>query len=1429
MPAEPYDDMADLVLAICPAEVGRRLVDGEVGHRGDARVERAEAAPLAPYRVAHDDEAQDLVALLPDAGRRTHRQRSWQHAQLARSGKALKRARLDVERSRDEAQGMRSQLMSAVASFPSLARTIVLPPSATSGEIDTHLQVQIVSRIATLPASAGATSHIHRSCAAFASTVLEVQNEVADRLLAPALAHDSGRSGFRVVVVSTQWDETMQAMRDPARQRRERGALISSQQVRIQVKVQSSKIGAYVFLNDGTSTSTEAPFFARAQYLWRQTGNYIIEALLRQMPLRVDDASRLAEVSGKSDMIVLAFVRDGAAANSVALEWFWDRLHALAPLNIIPISHLCTLHRVAISRSRIKKITALAAALQSFSKFIRVGKNLQALAASVRRVVQPMVRVVRASRPQIYKDRAKRLIELLYRGDGNDSYLYKNLPDGSREATSLLVDLESLLQVIDLRLPSDAGGDQPEGDVLIHWCAVEVGSEEHARGLLVGSPCCESAEQAFEKTVAPIQKWMAGKAWATMVLSRWTHVPISIKRALMLSVACNIFASALDDLRQSWDLQYSIERDLARMIAIDREDFAAQSRLRLLRMCKTLCRSDITIDMATGLLAAQPIDHIMYSIFGFERDRATIKDLMRPGSIITCAQERFWAMLSKFEPTEDNLWFPLALVGAGFNLESVRLQARAQVLQAAAGVCDALELRFSRPPYSLVVLCFADAAQAHDTVIRDFLSCPCECLSLGTWRIRQHCVTNDACKALLPPVMDAWASSSWASIDMSERAHAKMRGDLASSGPGRSPTLSSNRCMCREVHAHHVSLGGQDLHARSALRGGEPRARGPRSGVGGNPKMSFMNSKRRAYKALRAPNRPLTGQERSECDRQATEAWDMAGGDERALWRAQHFASNLGRQVAKVDALAAPPLSDNGFQGLWALSSSKHDIVPADIMTRHGLLRKTSRASDHLAWQDPSLSVADAPDRVSEINPRFRGHCDGCLGDKKNICRKHLLDKAAANELDSLTTLLSAYVDALGKDTVNSANNLIRFVGADSQAQFAQLEVTITIIGLLVDARYSPKMQYIVRCAAIDEENCAFQSAKPVPFMVSLCSSAPRLPGNAALQVLDLATSDEWCWALLQKKRCWRLGGVQHTTRCDTPDLLHMDVLGYEPLFETVVKRRAPKPTTMPTELDIDDPFGCGAAAVGEAASSRAAGPLQPMGAPGGEDDGDVDLSEMLNPDVFDDNCAEAVGEAWDDVERPKGIIDESDFAKLPDEGVQAENSGGVVMEEAISLLAAHAAAPAEAEDDDAPEEVRAPPAPPPLPGLEEVVAAATMDAGGYVRSQFMPFSSRDPAGRLTSWPKSKPLAQRSFSMRCYFHVGCSLAKGRHAMSDQGFLRWLFSAEVTPDADSATRRAQGVRHMAMAKAGGGPSRPSDGDGGAAAHGGASASEPPPAA
>lgn len=538
------------------------------------------------------------------------------------------------------------------------------------------------------------------------------------------------------------------------------------------------------------------------------------------------------------------------------------------------------------------------------------------------------------------------------------------------------------------------------------------------------------------------------------------------------------------------------------------------NKLRLLRMCKVLCSPSVALDITTGLVSTSPCDSIMYGIFGFKRSRTSILDLLTPGSsIITKAQVKVFELLSSWTTDEGNLWYPLFVVGGDFANPAIRMRARAQLLQMSAGILDAFELQLARPPFNLVAFCLDLAPSIVRKVLDEFLAIPEACLPVGIVRLKRMFEgAGGAFPQLVAPVLRSWAASAFVAIDLSERNHNRMRNDLMSSGPGRSPTLSSNRVFNREVLAAHEARGGSSL-------GQQPRAEcarqgGSRQGLGGNPRMQFSNARRKAYKALHAPDRPLTMEERRLCEREISDAWLAMGAEDREDWAAMHCAAAIGRHgecVGRTSALVATgdaqERSEASFRGLWGLGDDKSMLAPTDHLLRHGLLARGSRALDHLVWQDDSINVQTAPDRVAHCARGWGNGLDGCMNQRKNICRHHSLSPSGAADLDRFTKLLCTLVDKLGKNVVREVATLVRFVGYEREGQ--NDNEAVCYLAILVDARYSPKMQYFAMCEACGVGPC-FNADKELPFYATISRRSPRLPGNEGMEV-----GDDSLWGVL--------------------------------------------------------------------------------------------------------------------------------------------------------------------------------------------------------------------------------------------------------------------------------------------------------------------------
>ena len=83
-------------------------------------------------------------------------------------------------------------------------------------------------------------------------------------------------------------------------------------------------------------------------------------------------------------------------------------------------------------------------------------------------------------------------------------------------------------------------------------------------------------------------------------------------------------------------------------------------------------------------------------------------------------------------------------------------------------------------------------------------------------------------------------------------------------------------------------------------------------------------------------------------------------------------------------------------------------------------------------------------------------------------------------------------------------------------------------------------------------------------------------------------------------------------------------------------------------------------------------------------------------------------------------------------------------------------------------------------PTIMECIDAALTGPLGYITCPLGRWRDVAMIGRIITWPASKPIAQRSVSVRCYLHPTCtSPAKLRHSVSDRLLYGWLFLASMS--------------------------------------------------
>ena len=76
----------------------------------------------------------------------------------------------------------------------------------------------------------------------------------------------------------------------------------------------------------------------------------------------------------------------------------------------------------------------------------------------------------------------------------------------------------------------------------------------------------------------------------------------------------------------------------------------------------------------------------------------------------------------------------------------------------------------------------------------------------------------------------------------------------------------------------------------------------------------------------------------------------------------------------------------------------------------------------------------------------------------------------------------------------------------------------MSLLVLIVDARFSPKVRFLARWHMASESAINFMV---LPFDIKIAVRRCKLPGSSGKQVVDVLTSDEACYEMVSLKRSW--------------------------------------------------------------------------------------------------------------------------------------------------------------------------------------------------------------------------------------------------------------------------------------------------------------------
>lgn len=1417
-------DLDDIVQLAAVAARPRARGAG-VRFRGPAAADAPEVADAGCLAIVAA-EVQELHALLPVP--RVLEQRSAEHAEHAREGRAAKRRAVAKQHQNNKLVAMETKLRVVQAISPAAASAVVgksrvqlLPKSRAQ----LHIQRASMPRARSVMLKSQRQSQEYSLAvvsSALDSACAEWWSSSFGRRSVPESIANALKIGIRcrrTIAFACMWDETSQKFRtvkavDKSGAKSAFGKLAHQIQVFGGAVIQVDQIG------DGMPFFRVDPWFSKSCILDETSANYILEGLLRSLPFKLEPVEIL-NICRSADEFLFTATVDRASSNGLAGAWIAEQVAKL-PQQISFYVEYCHSHGCAIVKSRSPLMKTLATALRSFTAWMRFARNVDQLKKEVRNAVSSSFQVRREPCPPDFADRGHLLVDNLYSADGEHLWRFDK-KEQRMVPTEFRKQLDAFCKVATF---SDAGKRW------MHWCYVLPGSSDALQGKAIGSPCCQCRDQALDKTVAAVLELVTSRTWKLACDSRWTNVTSGMRRFCLANANGRVLVEALIAVKAHWGLDDGIEHSLIRQIAADRNEFPARNKLKLLRLVQTFASTSL-YHMSIALQGAQVVDKVLAHLLGGPAQRrASLRTLAHPvASPIVVAQAQLLELLQNFSvpgfpERHTQMWELFALLGGKPDDGECRMSARRALLQLSCGITDVFELRMQNAPYSLLRMLELDVDLAEkDRVAEQFWQVPEACLPDFCKRMRKN-HPKAAFKTTVLSTLEAFGAC-FASIDFAERAHAQMRHDLHTTGRGCDYLSSAQKLLVRQHVAEHTSRGGLDPATKEygavicegvGLEDGENLAR-RRSSCPAH--IAFANAKRQAWKALVAPNRPMTAAERQVMEERVSEDWmrTCADTDRLAL-----VSQNRPASAAGASSTLVASSSDHRFSSHCGLSAGPSELLKPDTVVE--AMRCFSSPSDEghvfggskarrCQLKEQLHVSAPVSDRTGSVRDGYE-LMYGCFASKKNICRRHMLTPADTAALDVIVDAIKMWTNSLSKEQKDSAAELLAFTGSNYDG-----DRQVFAVALLVHAKESPKMQLFAEChvrEGADPASGQFfgQIMDAYPFQVHIATRVGRMScadlAGRGLRAVSFLTSDEVGLRLMRTKRDWKLASLAYQIDTMDESLLVMNVTGCAPAFccTAAIRDRARVSASRKrgrgtSALDLGDPIahGCAAAACFGVSSGGGSGsgpgpvidvgtgltgPLEELAAVLADEPDDV--LEDLHLSIFEAHGLPPIGIAEGDGD---ALADDVDGDDIEEDDVAA------------ALVCSDSEVADEDKGDDGPGESGASSssgAASSMTCVERLIEATTIDDDGYVKCSIEPFASVNSGwlARITEWPRAAPIRKQNVAIQCYMHGGkCSAARGRHRFDNSQLLAWLFSGvPITDELDRARlQRDHTIRAVVM--------------------------------
>ena len=932
----------------------------------------------------------------------------------------------------------------------------------------------------------------------------------------------------------------------------------------------------------------------------------IVQGFLKELPILLEQVGHvqgfLAESREQLAVLWLLLGADRGSSNP-GTACYLTHKPTVACLRVLPHIEWCCGHGIMLIRKRPQPAKRLNVAITSFTKWSGISINSRSLNEAIGRLVDndPFT-WFQSERPKEEVEAAEKLKRLLFPDDTPLWRMQKTASGGERWVkSSLHLDFDSLMACRRFC--------EPDGISVgfVHWCK-RLRTPSDCEGLSLQPQiyvwCCSSEAEARCKTKDALEVWATERKWPEAADNKWTTQPIAHRRYCAADVVQGYLTRALLGVRQALNLQkQSVVAALLKLIENNKDDFKSKNMVRLSNICDNLTNaadggsSGIHIRLAGMLVVGQALDEVFYSLLGATgvKPRLTLGDLLHPirSPLLKC-MDTLCELVTHFTADSDRYTL-CALLGMDFSDDTRRSQMRHRLIVTMGALFFYFDLRFSAALYkaSTSALAPADCSHRRRTVFEFYSSPHQQCQPLSAQRLRQIYPRASELLQKCDLVFFPFHADTSLINDWCEQFNARLRTDLnRPAGPGCNFTKSANRMLVRMMSTAHIAKGGLDPRSKQALKlsGVQELSScfdksSKKQTTGGSAWLEFHNMRMASladvHRMKQEKSATPVSLDTVAAEIQVREEWgELCNGDDEAYnsFLELSRAKRARRRLAPLQDGLHESQADGGklvpYYPLWGASDTRHSVLRADVL-RHAyeqLRGKSQKEKAVLRCSDPDLEVDSIAEdlflQCDAASEAMRRELEGCCAGAKNVCREHMVSPVNCMRIDSLTGILTQFVESLGKENAHACNTVFLWRGLANNKAVAP----IYFWRLLVDCRWSPKMQ-ILAVVTVAEFNGANEIAFPLSAEIALCPPRMECWGERHL-FLPFETSDELCLKMVEAgDMSWSLCPVMMRW-ADGNNLLAMHLDGLQDEFRPLARAaRASKAASSSDFLFSADPW----------------------------------------------------------------------------------------------------------------------------------------------------------------------------------------------------------------------------------------------------------------